>query len=215
MDTIQIEFLKKFKEENHGSNVSINTFVQQKTWYVKALNVRDTCCCHYHVEFELYYNTFLNFGRKFWKESSPSTICESISQIICERQSDELFYEKKCVGGKKCDDCGNLTKFQNKYRISINDQSFSNMKVKWKRYEYIHTSIQGENSVKIIELREEEIFVIEFLRKFEAEIYKYTKHSRRAQWKELQFKKYREFFPPGTILSVIDFAENYTFVPQK
>jgi len=57
--------------------------------------------------------------------------------------------------------------------------------------------------------------VIDFLRKFEAEIYKYTKHSHRARWQDLQFKKSREFFPPGTILSVIDFAENYTFVPQK
>ena len=61
-----------------------------------------------------------------------------------------------------------MTKFQNKYRIDINDQSLSNMKVKWKRYEYIDTSIQGTNSVKRIELREEEIFVIDFLRKFEA-----------------------------------------------
>ena len=42
------------------------------------------------------------------------------------------------------------------------------MKVKRKRYEHICTSIQGENSVKKIELREEEIFVIDFLRNFEA-----------------------------------------------
>ena len=89
------------------------------------------------------------------------------------------------------------------------------MKVKWKRYEYIHTSIQVANSAKRIELREVEIFVIDFLRKIEAEIYKYTKHSHRARWKDLKFKKSCEVFPPGTILSVIDFAENYTFVPKK
>ena len=89
------------------------------------------------------------------------------------------------------------------------------MKVKWKRYEYIHTSIQGANSVKRIELREEEIFVIYFLRKFEAQIYKYTKHSHRARWQDLQVKKFCEVFPLGTILSVIEFAEKYTFVPQK
>ena len=89
------------------------------------------------------------------------------------------------------------------------------MKVKWKRYEYIDTSIQGANSVKRIELLEDEIFLIEFLRKFEVEIYKYTMHSHRARWQDLQFKKSREVFPPGTILSVIDFAENYTFAPQK
>ena len=168
------------------------------------------------MKFELYYDTFIDFGRKFWKDSPPpSTICDFISQILCERESDEVFYKKKCVGGKKCDDCGNLTKFPNKYHIDINDQSLSDTKVKWKRYKYIHTSIQGANSVTRIELREEEIFVIYFLRKFEAEIYKYTKHSHRARWKDLQFKKSREVFPPGTILSVIDFAENYTFVPQK
>ena len=57
--------------------------------------------------------------------------------------------------------------------------------------------------------------MIDFLRNFEAEIYKYTKHSHRARWQELQFKKYREFFPPGTILSIVYFAENYAFFPQK
>ena len=75
------------------------------------------------MEFQLYYDTFLNFGRTFWKDSPPlSTIHDFISQILCGRESHELFYQKKCVGGKKCDDCGNLTKFQNKYRTDINDQ---------------------------------------------------------------------------------------------
>ena len=136
--------------------MSISAFVQQKPWYVKPITICDTCCCRYHVEFQLYYDTFLNFSRTFWKDSPPPpTIHDFVSQIICGRESHELFYQKKCVGGKKCDDFGNLTKFQKKCRTDMNDQSFSNMKVKWKRYEYIHTSIQGANSVKRIELREE------------------------------------------------------------
>jgi hypothetical protein len=57
--------------------------------------------------------------------------------------------------------------------------------------------------------------VIDFLKKFEEEIYKYTKHSHRARWKYLQFKQSREVFPPGIILFVVDFAENYTFDAQK
>ena len=57
--------------------------------------------------------------------------------------------------------------------------------------------------------------MIEFIRRFEAEIYKYTKHSHRAQWQDLKFKKYHEFFPPGTIFSIAYFVENYTFIPQK
>ena len=54
-----------------------------------------------------------------------------------------------------------------------------------------------------------------FSRNFESEIYRYTKHSHRARWKDLQFKHSHEIFPVGTILSVVDFAENYTFTAQK
>ena len=87
----------------------------KKPWYVKPITVCDTCYCCYHVEFQLYYDTFLNFGRKFWKDSPPpSTIYDFVSQILCGRESDELFYENKCVGGKICDDCGNLTKIKKK-----------------------------------------------------------------------------------------------------
>ena len=100
METTQIELFNKFKEENHKIHVSLSAFGQQKPWYVKPIPVRDTCCCRYHVEFELYYDTFLDFGRTLWKDSPPpSTIRDFISQILCERESDELFYKKKCVGG--------------------------------------------------------------------------------------------------------------------
>ena len=159
MDTSQIELFNKLIEENRGINVSISAFVQQKPWYVKPITIRDTCCCHYHVEFQLYYDTFLNFGRIFCKYSPPpSTIHDFISQVLCGRERHELFYQNKCVGGKKCDDCGNLTKFQKKYRTDINYQSLSNIKVKWKRYEYIHTSIGSSSTTiaKRIDLLEEE-----------------------------------------------------------
>ena len=105
METTQIELFNKFEEENREIHVSVSDFFQQKPWYVKPITVRDTCCFRYHVEFQLYYETFLNFGRKFWKGSSPpSTIHDFIYKILCERESHELFYQNKGVGGKKCDD---------------------------------------------------------------------------------------------------------------
>ena len=108
--------------------MSISTFVQQKPWYLKPITICDTCCSHYHVDFELYYDTFIDFGKTFLENSPPpSTIHDFISQILCEREGDELFYQKKCVGGKKCDDCGNMTLFHSKYLIYMNDQSLSNI----------------------------------------------------------------------------------------
>jgi hypothetical protein len=67
LDTTQIELFNKFIEENCGINVSINIFVQQKPWYVKPITVHDTCCCRYHVEFQLYYDTFLILVKHFGK----------------------------------------------------------------------------------------------------------------------------------------------------
>ena len=36
-----------------------------------------------------------------------------------------------------------------------------------------------------------------------------------AQWQDEQFKLCRDTFPLGTILSVVDFVENYTLQPQN
>ena len=143
----QIELFNKFKEEHNEVNISVNTFVQQKPWYVKRITICDTCFCPYHVEFELYNDTFLDFGKVFWENSSPSIIHDFISQILREREGDELFYQKKCVGGEKCDDCGNLSLIHSKYPIDMIDQSLSNIRFHWKRYEYInaHTTTCSSN----------------------------------------------------------------------
>ena len=50
---------------------------------------------------------------------------------------------------------------------------------------------------------------------FQSKIYKYIKQSHRSRWKDLEFKNSCEVFEPGTILSVVYFAENYTFSPQR
>jgi hypothetical protein len=103
------------------------------------------------------------------------------------------------------------------YPIDMNDQSFSNIRVNWKRYEYINNTAPHSSNVisQRIDLKVDKICVIDFLKKFEEEIYKYTKHSHRAWCKDLQLKQSREVFPPGTILFVVDFAENYTFAAKK
>ena len=83
----QIQLFNKFKDEHREVNLSINTFVQQKSRYVKPITIRDTWCCRYHVEFELYYDTFLRFGKTFWPNSPSSTILAFISKIQRENES--------------------------------------------------------------------------------------------------------------------------------
>jgi hypothetical protein len=214
----QIKLFNKFKEEHKEVKISINTFVQQKQWFVRPITIHDTCCFRYHVEFELYYDTFLDFCKTLWPSSPPpSTFRAFISEILCEREGDELFCQNKCVGGNKCHRCGNIILFNQKYPIDMNDQSFSNITINWKRYEYINNTTPHSSIVisKRIDLKVDKICVIDFLKKFEEEIYKYIKHSNRSRWKYLHFKQSHEMFPLGTILSIVDFAENYTSVAQK
>ena len=76
--------------------------------------------------------------------SPPSTICAFISEILCERDSHEDFYNKRCVSGKKCDNYGTLALLHHKYPIDINDPSLSYIIVDWKRYEYVTYSHNSE-----------------------------------------------------------------------
>ena len=93
-----MKLFNKFKEEHSEVNMSIGTFVQQNPWHVKPITICDTCCCCYHAEFELYFDTFLDIGKTFWAHSPPpSTLHDFISQILCEREVDELFYQNKVL----------------------------------------------------------------------------------------------------------------------
>ena len=61
----------------------------------------------------------------------------------------------------------------------------------------------------------DEIPISEFMDKFQSQIYKYIKYSHRSRWQHLEFKHSHEVFELGTILSMVGFAENYTFSPQR
>ena len=85
MEMTQVQLFNKFKHDHRGINMSITTFLQQKPWYVRPITIRDTCGCHYHVQFKLYYDMFLEFGKMFWTNSPPPPIVrEFISQTLCE-----------------------------------------------------------------------------------------------------------------------------------
>ena len=43
----------------------------------------------------------------------------------------------------------------------------------------------------------------------------YVKHVHVARWQDDQFRACRDTFPIGTILSMVNFVENYTLQPQN
>ena len=68
---------------------------------------------------------------------------------------------------------------------------------------------------KRLEYVEEELPIVTFVDRFKNLIQPYIHHEFFAKWQAQQFQTLRDNFPLGTIVSVVDFAENYSFVHQK
>ena len=54
-----------------------------------------------------------------------------------------------------------------------------------------------------------------FISEFHGKIQQYIQHVNMSRWQDEQFRICQDTFPLGTILSVVDFAENYTLQPQN
>ena len=50
---------------------------------------------------------------------------------------------------------------------------------------------------------------------FDKKTEQYVQHVHVAGWQDEQYRKCRDIFPIGTILSIVDFAENYTLQQQN
>ena len=57
--------------------------------------------------------------------------------------------------------------------------------------------------------------VCDFISEFRGKIQQYIQHVDMEQWQDEQFKIFQDTFPLKTILSVVDFAENYTLQPKN
>jgi hypothetical protein len=71
--------------------------VQQKPWFVRPIIVCDTCCCRYHVEFELYYDTFLDLVKLYGQAHLllPHSVLLYLKLYVKEKVMD--YFTKKSV----------------------------------------------------------------------------------------------------------------------
>ena len=60
-----------------------------------------------------------------------------------------------------------------------------------------------------------QVRVCDFIPEFRGNIQWYIQHVDMAWWQDEQFRIFQDTFPPRTILSVVEFVENYTLQPQN
>ena len=96
--------------------------------------------------------------------------------ILCNRNPENVFFIKRCVGGRICHECGDsdLALFHRKFPIDPTHPGLSDITVKWKRYEHVSMNPSYSSHVpsKRIDLLEDDIPILGFMDKFQSQICK-------------------------------------------
>ena len=75
------------------------------------------------------------------------TAQDFISMILCNRNPENVFFIKRCVGGRIFHECGDLALFHRNFAIDPTHPRLSNSIVKWKRYEYVSMNPSSSSHV--------------------------------------------------------------------
>ncbi|KAL3689045.1 hypothetical protein R1sor_015354 [Riccia sorocarpa] len=136
--------------------------------------------------------------------------------VVAEGSETEYWFKKACIN-LKCAQCG-TRKFESAlcgvYEVAdpVNSDT-----IKWERYEYVGQGLKDEHGreKRRLELVFVETPVSEFIQFMKSKLAHFVKHDFTQKWQVKQYRQCIKTFPIGTVVSVIDYAENYTFLPRN
>ena len=126
----------------------------------------DTCCCRYHVSFQILYSAFRGLiGHS--GSIHPTSPRDFVNSLLCARREDgDMYHRMACVQGT-CEECGSLRLLQ----IHELDSSHQEM-VRWWQYEYV---MHGDS--RRLQLVDHTSPRRDFITTFYAAIYAYVQHA--------------------------------------
>jgi len=131
-----------------------------------------------------------------------------LKSIQCERGIGDKYNALTCIEGT-CEQCGHLSLLP-----TCNTSSHMDKIVQWRRFTDVNT-LRPDGAMSRRPTLTIESTPFRYLDSYmRSSLLKYVGHTFRQTWLARQFKGCKEDFPIGTIVSVIDFAENYSFQPQ-
>jgi len=120
---------------------------------------------------------------------------------------DEKYNALSCIQGE-CGSCGNLSLFPR-----CNNSNHNDKVIQWRRFTDVDIirpdGLMSRRPILTIQattFKDLDAYI-------QSCLYKYKVHTFRQTWLARQFKACKEDFPVGSIVFVIDFAENYAFHP--
>lgn len=196
---------------------------------MRRLKERNTCACKYHVEMVELRHGFNNMrtgskgvhgrnctcGCDICCSNTPgecladrvqfSGLTDMWSSILCPVE-DSIWYNPSCLKGN-CEMCGIDMLITCPLEEGIN----STRLMQWKCYEkVIHGKTRAGKDNKVLRLQYKETTAKVFLEYMRPKFRKFIVHNYFARFQDEQYHICLETFPQDSILSAIDFAENYT-----
>ena len=234
---MQTALYLRFQARHPDLEIRERSFVKLRPFYVKPLKDRNVCCCRYHVELDMI-REGMNFMRDARKGVHGACNCDcglcasplidgpvccaaheavfkGITklwlQVVCPKLETEVWHNYDCLMGN-CIACGVHILPLCPGEVDGGDTTI----VKWRcfRSEVIGTTDSGQPLKKIKEVYME-TSAREFLEFLRPKLTKFVSHNFVANWQDEQCHLAMENLPEDTILSHIDFAENYSFQMQN
>lgn len=194
-----------------------------KPFYIKINHVCTTCCCRMHIEFSMHYVIFRHICSTFHTndvlqecniQAPHKSVREFISSVLCNRHDGCIYYKMPFLEGF-CAICGGLQHLPRCVHLESTHEIGTKL-VSFGKYKTITYGVKDGKDLKRCELVKNDICVAQFMKMFQEKlVYVYIMHTHRARWLDEKFKLCKDTFPLGTIVSIIDFAENYTLQPQN
>ena len=222
-----------FKDQHPSLTVGFRKFQGLKPFYVRKLNERNTCCCVYHVKMDmlrLAVNAMRTDSKGIHGELCVCTceVCRpngednrcnarnmtyaSVSELwrscVCEKEPSCEWHRRTCLL-RTCKVCP-LPLFC-RQELDLGNSHI----VKWKYLEYVTENIGKGVVTKRIKEVYKETCAATLVSEFKKQLGEFIPHNFRSYWQNSQFKECINNLPTGVIVSVIDFAENYTFKVQN
>ncbi len=147
--------------------------------------------------------------------SANQTVCQHITSlwesILCPKLPNSEYHAKKCYLGE-CSQCG-----VRKLTFCPSETAMDSKEVAVKVFMDIRTGQvdEGGSEKKRKDLLLRRMQSVAFLDLFSAHLTNFIKHNFVFRWQAQQFKECLLNFPSNVVVSVIDFAENYSFKIQN
>ena len=139
------------------------------------------------------------------------SITDLWESVLCLKPAFSEFHAKPCLQGD-CNECG-----PSRLKLCPNEVCNDEFVISVKVFEDIETTNCDEegNKKKRKDLILKSLKVKDFISSFQRHIVSFIKHNFTVRWQAQQFKNCLTMFPNDVVVSVIDFAENYSFKEQN